>query len=456
MKLFSLNWFKSEKQKELETLKVEEQTLKNALLKKDLERKPESLTIVHEGPSKKPYKRVKLVNDVLTVVLWDGAILTKPNATQKDYDEVRASLHEPELFKIVNSTEGLEEKKKEEREAFKAQLLAEGAKTLEESGEFEVRDNAVYMKGINRSIPQLLVERLVEVIGKNIPLTDSVEYQSLKKFWLKCCLNPNAQSAEDLYKFLAKHQFKIDKHGNFYAYRNVVSKTNDNKALVEFISNSYNKIKAVWKKKPSDYFVYEADGNYTFSKDVHKGDLGNLGDLYTNLPGMQTDMFTDAHTKKFDYKVGSVISMPRNDGDDNNSVSCSKGFHAASKAYDYSGFGDTSILVIINPIDVLAVPRGEDGKLRTCRWFFATTLSREEKYILDDDAFDVSDLGDVFEEQCMTNLQDYVQNSFAEEVKRHTFQIPQITASEMKKIVVSLEDMKEIISKRVTQIEEEE
>lgn len=41
--------------------------------------------------------------------------------------------------------------------------------------------------------------------------------------------------------------------------------------------------------------------------------------------------------------------------------------HAASKEYDYSGFGDQDILVIINPMHVLAVPEGEIGKLRTCR-----------------------------------------------------------------------------------------
>ena len=70
---------------------------------------------------------------------------------------------------------------------------------------------------------------------------------------------------------------------------------------------------------------------------------------------MQENRYTSAHTGEEDYRVGNVISMPRNEGDDNNSVSCSMGFHAASKEYDYSGFGDQDILVIINPIDVLAV-----------------------------------------------------------------------------------------------------
>ena len=144
--------------------------------------------------------------------------------------------------------------------------------------------------------------------------------------------------------------------------------------------------------------------------------------------------------------------MPRNEGDDNNQMSCSKGFHAASKEYDYSGFGDTPILVIINPMDVLSVPVGEVGKLRTCRWFFAMTLTKEEEYILDDLDFDVAELGDIFEEQCELNLESYVHNSFTEEVKRHTFTIPQMSHLQIKTIVKSLDEMKNEIKKRVQKI----
>lgn len=108
--------------------------------------------------------------------------------------------------------------------------------------------------------------------------------------------------------------------------------------------------------------------------------------------------------------------------------------------------------MIINPIDVLAVPLNEVGKLRVCRWFFATTLPEDEKYILDDEDFDVSDLGDIFEEECLKDMVNYVQNSFAEEVQRHTFQIPTLTASELSGIVLTLEEMKKEISKRVNLI----
>lgn len=469
---FSLTWFRSNKQKELEALQVEGQKLQNQLLKEELnakikENEPE-LVQVDRG---KPYKKIKLVGDVLTIILHDGNILTKPKATEADFQKVRAAWNENDLFTVAASSEKIQEQREQLKQVENIQKTITFVDQLKHLKDFEVKDGAVYLKTndgvtIERSLPALMIEKFAELYSPTLQCVEGEENEiyeerdALKKFWLKCCLNPNAQSAEDLYVFLSHHQMRIDRHGNFYAYRNVVSTEAPNKELVEFIGNTYNKVKAVWKKKPRDYFVWlEGDGFYTFSKDDGKigSDSGrfiqgNLEELYLNLPDMQQGNYTDAHTRKFDYKIGEAHKMPRNEGDDNNSVSCSKGFHAASKAYDYSGFGDTSILVIINPMDVLAVPLGEVGKLRTARWFFATVLSDEEKHILDNDDFAVLDLGDIFEEKCQTNMQEYVQNSFAEEVKRHTFQLPQINAREVTNIIHSLEEMKNTLSKRVSEI----
>lgn len=449
----SLAWFKeifkSEKEKELQKLQID---VKIKQLKEFAET-GKTVIVPVEG---KPFKKLKLVNNVLTIVLNDGSVLSKPNATIDDYKKARETKTEDQLLQIASSVEGLEERRIQLKEADKVKVLIKGIDVLGKAEDFIVKDNAVYLKGVKRSVPKLLIEKFAEIIGKgqdNMEAFDIDEYEALKKFWLKCCLNPNAQSAEDLYTFLQYHKFKIDKHGNFYAYRRVVSRNTTNKKLVEFVSNAYAKVKAVWKKKPADFFVYEADGDFAFSKDTHSTDLGNLQDLYLNLPSMQEKTYTSAHTGKEDYKVGSVISMPRNNGDDNNQVSCSKGFHAASKRYDYSGFGDTPILVIINPMDVLAVPKGEDGKLRTSRWFFAMTLDKEEQFILDDDDFDVAELGDVFEDQCLTNLEEHVKNGFAEEVQRHTFNLSNITSNEITGIVTKLEQMKDAISGRIAVVD---
>jgi len=471
-----MSWFKTEKQLELEALKVEQQKLKNKLLEEQIkdfqeddEREEKELNWLEEEMRKvpiqivneKPYKSIKLTNDVLTIILQDGSILSKPNSNQQDFQDARNAETEEELLKIGSSVEGIEEKKAREKEFQKNLALSKGISVLEDSGDFIVKDGSVYMKEVeSRSLPTLLVNQFILLFDKyeGLDVQETDEYQSLKKFWLKCCLNPNAQSAEDLYTFLSNHHFKIDKHGNFYAYRRVVSKGAENQKLVEFVSNAYTKVKAVWKKSPKNYNIYQKvdgdfffmplpNGGYDFTKDI--GWKGNLEALYLDLPNMQEKAYTSAHTGREDYRVGEIVSMPRQYGDDNNTISCSKGFHAASKEYDYSGFGDTPILVIINPMDVLAVPLNEVGKLRTSRWFFAATLDNEEQYILDDDEFDVTDLGDVFEEKCLSDIETYVKNSFAEEVQRHTFSIPQISASELTSAIHTLEKMKAAISNRI-------
>jgi hypothetical protein len=458
MKFLSLAWFKSKIENTVE--KVVTNKIENLI---------DQINQEEEVSQEKPFLHIKLVNDSLTVVLSDGEILTKPKATELDFERVKNASSKKEILKIVSSAEGLLEKIEKEKEITKMKAIVKGIDVLNTLEDFNVKEGSVYMSNINRSMPQLLIERFLEIVDKhtNCPsedlenaLKEDVNYTSLKKFWLKCCLNPNARSAEDLYEFLFNHQFKIDKHGNFYTYRRVVSKENANKELVDFVSNSYNKIKAIWKKNPDNYNVYYKLGDFKILKldqfpaieNLYWKLVGNLKDLYLNLPNYQSNNYTSAHTGQEDYRVGSVISMPRNEGDDDNTRNCSYGFHQASKMYDYAGFGDTPILSIVNPMDVLAVPIGEVGKLRVCRWFFACTLDETEKYILDDEDFDVTDLGDVFEELCNENLIEYVHNSFVEEVQRHTFTIPSISTSEIINITSSLEEMRQILVSRVKNI----
>lgn len=451
MSLFSLDWFKSQKRKREEKLLTEV-----------IQTQKELLTELQS----RPYRTLKMINDQITVVLNNGDIISKSGATEDDFEKVKTAKNIFEINEIISNKNVIAEEFKKAREYERLKIVAKGIDILKNIPDFEVVDNSVYLKDsngnvINRSIPQLLVEKFIEITNAYTGHYDTIKedtiYKSLKKFWLKCCLNPNAKSAEGLYRFLDNNNMKIDKHGNFYAYRRVLSKNEENKELVEFISNTYIKVRSVWKKNPNNYPVWEdREGNLSFSKNSNKDGVnifhGRLGDLYKSLPSMQNKSYTDSHTRTYDYKVGEVISMPRYEGDDNSNIACSKGFHGANhKLYDYTSFGDTVALMIINPSDVLAVP--EAGKLRTCRWFFAAVLDKEEQYILDDPDFDVTDLGDVFEEKCANNLQEYTQNSFAEEVKRHTFTIPQISASEITSIVLSLDEMREILSKRVVKSE---
>ncbi len=459
MSLFSLKWFRSNNQEKLEKLELEKKEKELELLNLQLKE------------SKKLYKMLSLVNNNLTIVLQDGSIISKSNATENDVQEIKLATSESEILRIVKDVNIQQEKVTEELTREDIEMYSEGFELFKCLDDFYTERNTVYLSGTNRSLPDLLVKKFIEIITRvdkvfleqslQEKLNNDEEYLSHKKFFMWCCLNPNARSAEDLYGFLEKHNMKIDKHGNFYAYRRVKTVGNNSKELVDFISNTYNKVKAIWKKSPKNFKVvtvpdskkYELKQSDFNVEDTEYVCLGDLEYLYLNLPNMKENRYTSAHTGQEDYRVGNVISMPRNDGDDNNSISCSMGFHAASKEYDYSGFGDQDILVIINPMDVLAVPKGEIGKLRTCRWFFAMTLEKDERYILDEEDFNVLELGDIYNEKCFEDIEEHVKNGFTQEVKRHTFTLPTLSSKELSLIINSLEEMSNVINNRVVDLD---
>ena len=61
---------------------------------------------------------------------------------------------------------------------------------------------------------------------------------------------------------------KIDRLGNFFAYRRVVKVNqyakdtyNGTEVLVDVMSRSYNNVKAIWKKKPVNFRIEYTNGN---------------------------------------------------------------------------------------------------------------------------------------------------------------------------------------------------
>lgn len=81
--------------------------------------------------------------------------------------------------------------------------------------------------------------------------------------------------------------------------------------------------------------------------------------------------WTDHHTGKCINTVGSTLTMPRNEVDDNCNRTCSYGYHAGSLQYASTFGGQASRLLIvkIDPADVVSIPSDANGqKLRTCKY----------------------------------------------------------------------------------------
>lgn len=306
---FSFDWFKSQKQKEIERLMEERDLL---LLEKvriqSLEKKASE-----KASDKKPYVKLKLVNDVITIVLESGEVLSRKNSTIEDFESIRKlSTIDGIIDYFKKSNKGNEESLPEDIEDFLNNVTGHHMDMLVQTGDFNIKGNSIYINDINRSLPPLLVSRFYDLVQLD-NYTENEEYIGLKRFFMWCCLNPRPEVADRLYDFLMKNKMKITKQGFFVALRNVVNVKGKDSEIVEFVSNTYNKIKGVWKKNPGDYEVFD-DNGYTF---VHRDKqnhgynkhVGNLKDLYMNLPEMRENRFTDNWSKSFDIRIGRPVSM---------------------------------------------------------------------------------------------------------------------------------------------------
>jgi hypothetical protein len=492
MSIFTLDWFKSNAKRMLDNLKIEEQALKNSLLRRELE------------TSFKPYEKLKLVNDVLTVVLKDGEVLSRPSCTVNDFNDVKNANNEIEIIALFNKNLSTDEMVKEVRQQKVLANISTKLEMLSRMQDFDVEDGSVRLKGINRTIPQLLVEKFVEVIslyqdGDSDPHEDvynDEQYLSLKRFFLWCCLNPRAEVADELYRFLVDNSFRITKQGFFVALRNVVTLHGSNE-LVKFVSEVYTKIKAVWKKSPNHYHVilspdgeykfmhytemteqytetcetcdgtgdiwddlyeeyimcYDCDGEgeATYSRKTYEGiDLGVLTDLYLDLPNRAENRFTDDWTKTFDIRIGQVVSMPMDQCNWSTQDCAAAGLHFTADQIHYVGCGDQSVLMLINPMKVVGIGT---AKGRCYEYLPISTVSRDEAtQILHDLDFSTIDLDEFYVENELESLSERAEKAFAQEVKKYEFNLPAISSSEIGKIVNSLKKMKDELGGRVKEV----
>jgi hypothetical protein len=502
-KFLSLDWFK--------------QTAENAIAKVVANKLESLMEQEDKAPSEvfeKPFFSIKLVNDTLTVVLRDGSVLSKPNATEEDYYAISDAKSVHEIYAVMASREVTADVEALRVEAERLKSLQQGIEILGVLPDFRVEGTTVYLAGTSRSMPQLLVEEFVRVVYRvsNEPCKESFfhdqlnqddEYVALKNFFMWCCLNPRAEVAHELYRFLAENSFRITRQGFVVALRNVVT-LHGSPELVHFISNTYNKVKAVWKKNPGEYTVFLQDGEYKLVHDDklfkeetltattcpdcdgdgtwydeyededfdcetchgtgeveeyeftstiavdHGEKIGNLVELYLDLPNRAENRFTDDWTKTFDIRIGQVTSMPKEDCNWSTQDCAAAGLHFTSDQIHYVGCGDQSVIVLINPMKVVGIGQ---HKGRCYEYLPIMTVPREEATrILHDSEFDTIQLDEDYAIRELESLTEKVKDGFAAESRKYEFNLPAISAAEITNIVNSLSEMKATISKRVSTI----
>jgi hypothetical protein len=138
---------------------------------------------------------------------------------------------------------------------------------------------------------------------------DNLLLTTYRNFWTLLSLNPDELCRKYLFWFLNRNNMILSKEGFFVAYRNVASTEDPN-------------------------------------------------------------VFTDFHSHTFKIRMGEMVTQDRSLCDHNHDVTCSKGLHLGAYSWlTQNYFGDTGMVCLCNPVDVIAVPKLDNyGKLRTCAY----------------------------------------------------------------------------------------
>ncbi len=393
-------------------------------------------------------RKAILVNNSLTIVLTNGDVLQRTDANRAVLEEIEKAGSYEQIRKIMLPTVLGEEDVKTE----KLRDRISGADSLKKHKDFEYKDGALYVKNVSLSLPPLMVDAFLEV------LEQEKNYKALLNFWYWLSLNPNPESIQDAYTFVEKNDIKLTPHGLMVLYRRIVpvNKTKQDKQELEAITHWYSKVKVNWKKNTENYIFYRSTSNEykVIKKDQQKSltdasiIIGNLKELYLKIKDDEANTYTDAHTHKQRIKIGDIYSIPEDQIDVSNSIDCGRGLHVASKSFNYGGFGNTAVMVLVNPMKIRAVPSYNTGKMRVQEMYIAAAL-QDGKYT--DDEEDLVEFDNEYFAIGADQLKELAKSADTKELKKYSF-LPSISTDTVKFISNQMENARKQIKDRIVKV----
>lgn len=190
-----------------------------------------------------------------------------------------------------------------------------------------------------------LIDAIVGFYKQGLP-----DWMPLVNFMEKVSLNPSENSRKQLYSWLERNAFSLTPDGDIIAYKGVHR---------------------------------DGEGKYLSS---------SSGSAFVNGVLVKGRIPTSPNT---------IVEMPRSEVVDDPHNACSTGLHAGDWSYA-STFAQVTLYVVINPRDVVSVPRDSSyRKMRVCRYrVLGEAINNEELKLiqLDGDAFRTRYLGNRFPE----------------------------------------------------------
>ena len=293
--------------------------------------------------------------------------------------------------------------------------------------EISIDGGKVYLDSIPVSVPMRIVEEIVRRFDANEHL------EPLLNFWRWLMLNPDSEAREGAYRFIQDLNLSLTLEGFFVAYRSVKIKQKNERYDVESLIKRFEKIEARFKEKRvaerklhvykmvtdekikivvspvgkqmydwvklnkrtlilPDSLIPQNDILEKLSRDEEKTQIYYVDYypafkriFYNDIKQEEELIFTDAHTGKMTIRMNVPVSLPRSECDNNPNQSCSRGLHVGSENFAIKSFGNYQIQVLINPMNIVAVPHeyGNSYKMRVCEYLpFGEVEYNEEGKII--------------------------------------------------------------------------
>lgn len=402
----------------------------------------------------------------IDVVFTDGDVISGV-VEQYTYEQIRNATSKEDVLDLLipKNSKGSDYDLDKEEDDIKTQI-ASIVSILSEIDDFEVVGEDVFLKGVKSiAIPSSIVAEFIrivsemdknrekdyglEYISKDADLGE--EYNSLLMFTYKLLLNPLKESREQLLNFVKKNDVKITSYGNLVLYRACWEAENESDALVKFVAKEYLKIKS-WKKSARNYNVHfsETIGYFLMgiANNEHKGAndlsfIGNLAELYAKLPEMQSEgkQYYSDHGKK-KIVIGDIYKIDDSEVNLDSGVCHSGGLHLAAVDYDYSGYGNTNLICLLNPSKTITVPSREIKKLR-CSEMMVVGINPNEIGVHIDEGF-YSNLDENYHNYSLEVLQEALKNKSFEPISVST-EVTELTIKEVANVT-------DILKNRVVEI----
>jgi hypothetical protein len=180
-------------------------------------------------------------------------------------------------------------------------------------------------------VDNALTQQIIRFLNEGVD-----DWKPLVAFMEKVQTNPQEHSREQLYQFLARHEFTITDDGDILGYKGVT-------------------------------YVQS-----TLDEDEHY------------LSTTRGEAFVNGEPKKgyIPQRLGDVVEMPRSAVAFDPSQGCSTGLHVANHGYALT-YGNKVLLVRVNPRDVVSVPDDANWqKVRVCRYEVVSEAEGEIKEAL--------------------------------------------------------------------------